>query len=185
MSGENMNGENNNATFLIETNLGNGASLLTAPTVVSVDGESLKQSLTQIIDLVQQLEQNSSAKLALDQVDLALKVTPTGQVVIAAAATGITLRFRPAGTSAPVVRDRYHQLEQFLANSQWEAANRETWDLLCFSLNKSVGTHLNALDIEQIPCDVIRRLDQLWQRHSQGRFGFTVQQQIYQSTASK
>lgn len=175
-----MNGENHNGDFLIETNLGDGASLLTAPTVVTVDGESLKQSLTQIIDLMQQLEQTAPSKLALDQIDLSLKISPTGQVIIASAPTGITLRFRPA--HATVVGDQYHQLEQFLAQGQWQAANRETWDLLCLSLNQTPGTHLTATEIRQIPCEVIRRLDQLWQKYSQGKFGFSIQQQIYQST---
>ncbi|MEG4391708.1 GUN4 domain-containing protein, partial [Microcoleus sp. BROC3] len=42
----------------------------------------------------------------------------------------------------------------------------------------------DALEISQIyqlPCEDLQTLDRLWLRYSQGRFGFSVQKQIYES----
>ena len=39
---------------------------------------------------------------------------------------------------------------------------------------------LDSDSIEKFPCEDLRTIDQLWVKYSQGRFGFSVQKQIYQ-----
>ncbi|NET11038.1 MAG: serine/threonine protein kinase, partial [Symploca sp. SIO2B6] len=48
------------------------------------------------------------------------------------------------------------------------------------SVGKSSQSYLQKQDIQQIPCDDLDILDQLWHAASQGRFGFHIQLKIYQ-----
>jgi hypothetical protein len=40
---------------------------------------------------------------------------------------------------------------------------------------------LRIEDAEKFPCKELRTIDQLWLKYSRGKFGISVQQQIYQS----
>ncbi|MFB2646041.1 GUN4 domain-containing protein, partial [Raphidiopsis sp. BLCC-F218] len=40
---------------------------------------------------------------------------------------------------------------------------------------------LRIEDAEKFPCKELRSIDQLWLKYSRGKFGISVQQQIYQS----
>ena len=40
---------------------------------------------------------------------------------------------------------------------------------------------LSAEDMDNFPCEDLRIIDQLWLKSSQGKFGFSVQKEIYQS----
>jgi GUN4-like len=195
-----MNSEEFPEEFLIETNLGNDAILLPASIVEKIDGQKLKANVDRLISLVQQFGQNNHEGLTLEEVEVSFKITADGEIVLlgggqSAIAPAMTLRFRQPGvarSSSVQVDSRtqletrigkgltYASLEKMLAAGQWQAANRETWDLLCQSLQKNLGTPLTPADIQQIPCDIWQKIDQLWQQYSQGNFGFSVQKRSYQ-----
>ncbi|MEG5162895.1 serine/threonine-protein kinase [Microcoleus sp. AT3-A2] len=75
----------------------------------------------------------------------------------------------------------YTKLRDFLSNKKWKEADRETWVLMCQSLSQQPGTQLEISQIYQLPCEELQTLDRLWLHYSQGRFGFSVQKQIYES----
>ena len=75
----------------------------------------------------------------------------------------------------------YTKLRDFLSNKKWKEADRETWALMCQSLSQQPGTQLEISQIYQLPCEDLQTLDRLWLHYSQGRFGFSVQKQIYES----
>ena len=75
----------------------------------------------------------------------------------------------------------YTKLRDFLSNKKWKEADRETWALMCQSLSQQPGTQLEISQIYQLPCEDLQTLDRLWVHYSQGRFGFSVQKQIYES----
>ncbi|MEG3899771.1 MULTISPECIES: serine/threonine-protein kinase [unclassified Microcoleus] len=75
----------------------------------------------------------------------------------------------------------YTKLRDFLSNKKWKEADRETWALMCQSLSLQPGTALEIRQIYQLPCEDLQTLDRLWLHYSQGRFGFSVQKQIYES----
>ena len=75
----------------------------------------------------------------------------------------------------------YTKLRDFLSNKKWKEADRETWVLMCQSLSQQPGTQLEISQIYQLPCEDLQTLDRLWLHYSQGRFGFSVQKQIYES----
>nr|WP_066383574.1 MULTISPECIES: serine/threonine-protein kinase [unclassified Anabaena] len=92
-----------------------------------------------------------------------------------------TLQQQPVNTLYSQAGVDYHQLRDFLAAKKWQLADQETWAVMCQAVSKPVGSYLFMSDIAQLPCEDLRIIDQLWLKYSQGRFGFTVQKQIYES----
>ncbi|MEA5596800.1 serine/threonine-protein kinase [Rivularia sp. UHCC 0363] len=73
----------------------------------------------------------------------------------------------------------YTQLRDLLKKGKWQEADTETWKIMCLSLSKPIGSYLFKGDIEKLPDDDLQIIDQLWTRYSRGRFGFSVQKEIY------
>lgn len=70
-------------------------------------------------------------------------------------------------------------LEQLLRHREWQKADSYTWGLIRQLLHKPTYRYLLAGELTSLPEADLRRIDQCWQRSSQGRYGFTVQVQIY------
>jgi hypothetical protein len=103
-------------------------------------------------------------------------------------------------------QSKYQELEGFLAAAQWQKADEETVRMMLKVIAKKkfpnlsikqieedyyrmftkLGSSLNRVsmsveDIENLPSEDLRIIDQLWVKYSDGRFGFSVQKRIYQS----
>ncbi|MCF4968522.1 serine/threonine-protein kinase [Nostoc sp. CMAA1605] len=74
----------------------------------------------------------------------------------------------------------YHKLRDLLAFKQWSLADQETWVVMCQALSKPTGSYFFMSDIAKLPCEDLQIIDQLWLKYSQGRFGFSIQKQIYE-----
>ncbi|WP_293352642.1 MULTISPECIES: GUN4 domain-containing protein [unclassified Microcoleus] len=77
----------------------------------------------------------------------------------------------------------YRQLTKLLETGKWRKADEHTWEILLQIAVREDEGWLSAADIDCFPPTDLRTIDKLWQQHSSGRFGFTVQQQIWESTA--
>jgi len=92
----------------------------------------------------------------------------------------------PPGNVLKVVRvqlsDRYKTLLNYLANGHWKEADKETYQIMCQAIGKE-GYEWEIEDIQNFPCEDLRILDRLWVQFSGGRFGFSVQRDIYASKA--
>ncbi len=71
-------------------------------------------------------------------------------------------------------------LTKFLRYHNWKKADEETAELLSQLKEKKMGKYLFNSDIENLPCEPLKLIDQLWVEYSNGHFGFSVQKQIYQ-----
>ena len=78
------------------------------------------------------------------------------------------------------VQPRYFKLAHYLQTGQWKEADRETYEVMCQVIGKK-GYEWGLKDIENFPCEDLHILDQLWVQFSGGRFGFSVQRDIYAS----
>lgn len=78
-------------------------------------------------------------------------------------------------TPVEPVRIDYSNLQTALKRKQWEAADDETWAILCRLTRKRVGSYLFLNEIEALPCADLRAIDFLWAKYSEKRFGFKVQ----------
>ena len=70
-------------------------------------------------------------------------------------------------------------LNKFLKLHNWKKADEETAELLPQLAQKYIGKYLFNSDIEKLPCQYLKIIDQLWLDYSNGHFGFSVQKHIY------
>ncbi|MEP0910058.1 GUN4 domain-containing protein [Leptolyngbya sp. GB1-A1] len=84
-----------------------------------------------------------------------------------------------------VQTSRYEQLEAYLRAQQWKEADQETYRLMITAIGKEEGQWFEPQELLNFPCDALRSIDQLWVKYSNGRFGFSVQKQIYVDCGAK
>ena len=82
------------------------------------------------------------------------------------------------------ILSRYTQLEDLLKNQQWREADKETYRLMITTVGKDEEQYFDGADLENFPCEDLRTLDQLWVKYSSGKWGFSVQKQIWQECNS-
>lgn len=74
----------------------------------------------------------------------------------------------------------YTKLRDLLAAGQWREANRETARVIYKAADRTErGWGLTLEDISHFPCEDLQTIDQLWLHYSDGKFGFSIQKEIY------
>ena len=76
---------------------------------------------------------------------------------------------------------RYKRLQDYLEAGEWFEADEETIKLIQDVAEQPDLEELRPDDLKKFPCTALKVIDQLWLKSSQGRFGFSVQVQIYQA----
>ena len=84
-----------------------------------------------------------------------------------------------AGLQQAVTNSRYQKLEEHLKQGQWEAADSETYRLMITAVGKESGQSFSQDELLNFPCDELKAIDGLWVLHSNGKFGFSVQKDLY------
>ncbi len=79
----------------------------------------------------------------------------------------------------------YSKLNDFLESGNWKAADEETAKMMLVVAGRTSEGWLNTDDINKFPCEDLRIIDHLWVKYSNGRFGFSVQKQIYINCGGK
>lgn len=79
------------------------------------------------------------------------------------------------------IAKRYRKLRDLLAAGKYESADRETWNLMLSLARREKEGCLTIKAIAQFPLEDLSAIDRLWQEYSDGKFGLSVQKQIYQS----
>jgi len=114
---------------------------------------------------------------------------PTPQVTPTRPTPQVTPTPRPAPKPSPssdiaLVSSRginYTKLRDLLAQGKWKEADQETTNLLLRVSNREKEGWLRTEDVKNLSCEDLRTMDKLWFAHSNGKFGFSVQSEIYQS----
>jgi hypothetical protein len=172
--------------------------------IKSVNTTKIKDSIQKLASLVQQLATDSAPSqangLALDEVEISIKLTDTGEAILLGDGQSngaMTLRFRRSNKILAIANDDtnthsqqlnsntgvdYTKLKALLSNGKWQEANQETWNVMCQAANKNIGSVLTAEEMKQISCDDLQTIDTLWRKYSNGRYGFSAQNQIYMSS---
>ncbi len=78
-----------------------------------------------------------------------------------------------------VIHKRYRSLQNYLSNGRWKEADQETFDVMRRVEGLIGKTQLDKEDTQKFPCSDLSIIDRLWVKFSGGRFGFSVQKQIY------
>lgn len=79
------------------------------------------------------------------------------------------------------VPSQYQKLEKLLADGKWKKADDETRRIILTLANRGIPGYLIIDNVLDIPSEDISIIDNLWVKNSHGRFGFSVQKQIYES----
>jgi hypothetical protein len=75
----------------------------------------------------------------------------------------------------------YTKLRDLLAAGKWKEADQETGKVMCQAAGRENEEWLRIEDIDNFPCEDLRTINQLWLHYSSGKFGFSVQKEIYES----
>lgn len=75
----------------------------------------------------------------------------------------------------------YSKLEQLLAQGKWKEADNETNRVMIQAANRGKYGWLEEKDMDEFPCEDLYTINQLWLHYSNGKFGFSVQAEIYHS----
>lgn len=96
--------------------------------------------------------------------------------------TSISDRLTQSEDSLRLVTDvqRYKKLQNLLAAGNFWEADWETIRVIQSVTGEPNLEDITPDDMRQFPCSDLRVIDNLWQTHSQGKFGFSVQIRIYQ-----
>ncbi|MUG98620.1 GUN4 domain-containing protein [Scytonema sp. UIC 10036] len=76
---------------------------------------------------------------------------------------------------------KYKKLQELLIAENFRESDWETIRVIQAITGEPELGDITPDDMRQFPCDELRVIDNLWKKYSQGRFGFSVQIQIYQS----
>ena len=85
------------------------------------------------------------------------------------------------------IPDRYRELVTYLANGRWKEADQETSELMLKAAGEEAEKrqYLKLEEIRNFPCEDLRILDHLWVTFSGGKFGFSVQKNIWVEVGGK
>ncbi|MBZ8179596.1 GUN4 domain-containing protein [Oscillatoria salina] len=75
----------------------------------------------------------------------------------------------------------YTKLDKLLAESRWREADLETKRLILSARGKHYLMEIEIEDLSEISYDCLEKLDRLWRKYSSDRFGFSRQDQLWQS----
>jgi hypothetical protein len=75
----------------------------------------------------------------------------------------------------------YTRLQDLLANHKWQEADRETANAMLKVAGREKQGWLDVEDVDNFPCEDLQTIDRLWVEFSNGKFGLSVQKEIYQN----
>lgn len=76
-------------------------------------------------------------------------------------------------------QEDYSRLDNLLKSSRWEDANEETFDILLKLAGREKQGSLYVNDIQELSCQDLQVIDRLWVEYSDGKFGLSIQKQIW------
>jgi len=73
---------------------------------------------------------------------------------------------------------RYGQLQKFLHQGDFKSADIETTKIM-LDIVEEDRDNLTPDDVSKFPCNSLKVIDQIWQKYSEQKFGFSVQLKTY------
>lgn len=79
----------------------------------------------------------------------------------------------------------YSKLRDLLAARNWKEADYETYLVMLQAVGREENDWLRPDELLNFPCTDLHTIDRLWVKYSNGRFGFSVQKNIYLEVGGK
>jgi len=99
--------------------------------------------------------------------------------------TSITVQQNIQNSTATDCPMSYRQLRQLLAARRWKEADVETRKILLQVSGRTEAGWMRAEDFKKFPCEDLCRIDRFWVSYSGGRFGYSIQKQVWESIGGK
>ncbi|MEM1168471.1 MAG: serine/threonine-protein kinase [Cyanobacteria bacterium P01_H01_bin.35] len=141
--------------------------------------EQVLEALESRSNIVRQPVKNIESLALVNQKSPQLPILPSVQSLVGRFIPQIMTLDKNELISAVGVE--YGKLQYLLAVQKWQEADMETWGVLCEGLGKRRKSYLFQGDIDNLPCEDLLTIDRLWVKYSRGKFGFSVQKQIYET----
>lgn len=144
----------------------------------------ISRPLCQIIDKLLQNAVNQRYQTAEDVLQALTQTTqPEGSLLKMSSAPRQPLPepVLAVASPAPSVKRDYRELQGSLVGGNWRQADEITWAAVRQLLGKTPDSYLFPSEIDRLPWADLKIIDQLWVKHSRGRFGFSVQVNLYRS----
>lgn len=77
----------------------------------------------------------------------------------------------------------YTQLRDLLKSGAWKEADQETASIMIRLSGGELEGQFQLQNMNTFPCKELLKIDELWQKYSQNKFGFTVQKNILSSAS--
>jgi uncharacterized caspase-like protein len=97
-------------------------------------------------------------------------------------------QLKPAIDQVPLDSEKgmdYTKLRDLLKAQKWKEADQETYHLMITIVGRKKGDDFRKEDLLNFPCKDLKTIDHLWVQASQGRYGFSVQKEIYVRCGAK
>jgi hypothetical protein len=78
----------------------------------------------------------------------------------------------------------YSRLKSLLQSQDWNNADHETLQLMLRTSNRVSNKELDSSSLYRFPDIDLQTIDKLWIKHSNGKFGFSIQREIWRSCGS-
>ena len=88
-------------------------------------------------------------------------------------------------STAPISGLNYNRLSEFLNQQKWQQANEETLRLLLIAAKRNDQGWLTPESIQQVACEDLTTMNDLWTKASNNRFGFSSQLAVYLATGNR
>ncbi len=85
----------------------------------------------------------------------------------------------------PIFNIDYQPLTEMLKNHQWRKADQETARIMLSLGNQEKQGYLSETDLYKLPKNELIKLDEMWLNASNNKFGFSVQNKLYQSLGGR
>ena len=93
--------------------------------------------------------------------------------------------FNSSGFWANDPSERYFEVKELMQNGFWKQANTDTVEIALSVAGRSDEGWFDSDAIERFPCPDLYYIDQLFQEHSEGKFGLTAQKEVYESIVAE
>ncbi|MEH2374274.1 GUN4 domain-containing protein [Nostoc sp.] len=74
----------------------------------------------------------------------------------------------------------YTNLENLLTSKEWKKADYQNIHIMREVLSLSSNEYMSSQDLERFPCNDLCMINDLWMKHSDNKYGFSVQKEIYE-----
>ncbi|ASC73681.1 putative GUN4 domain-containing protein [Halomicronema hongdechloris C2206] len=78
----------------------------------------------------------------------------------------------------------FSTLESLLSSGNWRESDRETGKVMLDIMGRAQQGTIEPGNISSFPCEELREIDSLWVKYSNGKFGFSVQEEIWAGLGS-